>query len=128
MNKHEEKLNRLDQVLTTEEPLVPSSGFAAGVMERIADEAARSHKPLAFPWRRVLPGIILLVPGLAYLAYQLFKGLGTASVTQASSSAPMFATTIAFNPQYTQMLLWLAGAAALTFITWRITQRLFGLR
>jgi hypothetical protein len=120
--------NRLDHVLATEEPLVPSSGFAAGVMERITDEAARSHKPLLFPWRRILPGIILLVPGFAYLVLQLNKTFTTSGTTQADGFIPQAYATITFNPQYTQMLLWLAAAAALTFIIWRITQRLVGLR
>ena len=120
--------NTLDHVLATEVPLAPSSGFAASVMERISDEATRSHKPLLFPWRRILPGMILLVPGLAYMVLQLVKTLIAASATQAEPSAPFIATAIALNPQYLQMLLWIAAAAALTFITWRITQRLVGLR
>lgn len=128
MNKQETKPGMLDQVLATEDALVPSSGFAAGVMERVTEAAARSYKPLAFPWRRVLPGIILLVAGLAYMGMQLIKTLSTAGVTQASNFAPLTAFTIVYNQQNLLMLQWLAAAAALTLITWSITQRLVGLR
>ena len=41
----------LDRILASEEPLVPSSGFAAAVMEQV-HAAASAPPPLPFPWRR----------------------------------------------------------------------------
>ena len=50
----------LDRILSTDEPLVPSSGFAASVMER-AREAASAPPPLPFPWRRYVLGLLVLI-------------------------------------------------------------------
>jgi hypothetical protein len=46
----------LGRILATEEPLIPSSGFAASVMEQVR-EAASAPPPLPFPWRRFLFGL-----------------------------------------------------------------------
>ena len=47
----------LDRILAAEEPLIPSSGFAASVMERV-HEAVSAPPPLPFPWRRFLLGLV----------------------------------------------------------------------
>ncbi len=48
----------LDRILASEEPLVPSSGFAASTMERVR-ETATAPPPLPFPWRRFLLGLLV---------------------------------------------------------------------
>ena len=48
----------LDRILATEEDLVPSSGFAASVMDRIREETT-APPPIPFPWKRAVPGIVL---------------------------------------------------------------------
>ena len=55
----------LDRILASEEPLVPSSGFAAAVMEQV-HEAAAAPPPLPFPWRRFLLGLsaVFMLAGL----------------------------------------------------------------
>jgi hypothetical protein len=50
----------LDRILRSEEPLAPSSGFAASVMERTR-EAASAPPPLPFPWRRYLLGLLVIL-------------------------------------------------------------------
>jgi hypothetical protein len=47
----------LDRVLLTEEPLAPSSGFAAAVMDSV-HAAAAAPPPLPFPWARFAAGVI----------------------------------------------------------------------
>jgi hypothetical protein len=47
----------LDRILASEEPLVPSSGFTAFLMERVRESAA-APPPLPFPWRRFLLGLL----------------------------------------------------------------------
>jgi hypothetical protein len=54
----------LDRFLLSEEPLTPSSGFAAAVMESVR-EAAAEPPPLAFPWTRFAAGAIACVAGAA---------------------------------------------------------------
>ncbi len=45
----------LDRILSKEEEILPSSGFAASVMEAVGREAA-APPPIPFPWKRALPG------------------------------------------------------------------------
>ena len=49
-------MDELDRILLSEEPLVPSSGFTARVMEGVRD-AATAPPPLPFPWGRFYAGI-----------------------------------------------------------------------
>jgi hypothetical protein len=53
----------LDRILASEEPLLPSSGFARVVMERVR-ESASAPPPLAFPWR----GFVIRLSFLSALA------------------------------------------------------------
>jgi hypothetical protein len=53
--------DEIDRILSHEEELLPSSGFAASVMDAVFREAA-VPPPIPFPWKRALPG--LAVAGL----------------------------------------------------------------
>ena len=81
-NSNDALLDRLlDQHLADRsEQLAPSSGFVASVMESIQAEAA-APPPIAFPWRRVLPGALAAVCGLIVLVVLVLRG-GTASAVQ----------------------------------------------
>jgi hypothetical protein len=61
-------VDELDRILGSDEPLEPSSGLSESVMDAVREEA-RTPEPLAFPWRRVVPGLVaclaLLVTGIA---------------------------------------------------------------
>jgi hypothetical protein len=46
----------IDLVLVRDDNIVPSSGFAASVMEAVTREA--TTPPIPFPWKRALPGLI----------------------------------------------------------------------
>jgi hypothetical protein len=48
----------LDQALSSEDTIIPSSGFAATVMDGVRREAL-IPPPIPFPWRRALPGLAL---------------------------------------------------------------------
>ena len=54
----------LDRLLSKEEEILPSSGFAASVMEAVQREAA-APPPIPFPWKRALPGLCAAVLMLA---------------------------------------------------------------
>jgi len=47
----------LDRYLAGEPPIVPSSGFAANVMDAVRREAA-TPPPIPFPWKRAIPGFV----------------------------------------------------------------------
>ena len=52
----------IGHILATEEELMPSSGFAASVMERVRQESALPAPP-PFPWMKVIV-LLLLVAGI----------------------------------------------------------------
>ena len=71
----------LDRILASEELLVPSSGFAASVLERVRESAAAP--PLPFPWRRFLLGLLATlalggVCGWTAVRLQVLEALGAA--------------------------------------------------
>jgi hypothetical protein len=49
-------LDQLDQILSSDDVLAPSSGFAAAVMEAVREAA--SEPPLPFPWGRFAAGLL----------------------------------------------------------------------
>jgi hypothetical protein len=59
--------------------LVPSSGFVASVMQRVEQQAEPAHAPapIAFPWRRALPILLLalaaMIAATGLLASYLFR-------------------------------------------------------
>ncbi|HEX9200501.1 MAG TPA: hypothetical protein VF865_13135, partial [Acidobacteriaceae bacterium] len=58
----------LDEHLAAEsDQVAPSSGFVLSVMDSIHAQATEPP-PIAFPWRRVLPGIAAVLCGLIALA------------------------------------------------------------
>ena len=48
----------MDRILLKHDEILPSSGFAASVMEAVRREAS-APPPIPFPWRRALPGIVV---------------------------------------------------------------------
>jgi hypothetical protein len=45
----------LERILSRADEIVPSSGFAANVMDAVQRESA-APPPIRFPWRRAVPG------------------------------------------------------------------------
>src|SRR5262249_41524069 len=63
----------LEQILSRDPEIVPSSGFASSVMEAIqAETSAPSQIP--FPWKRAIPGLTI---ALALLVVLIVAALGT---------------------------------------------------
>lgn len=63
----------LDRVLSEEEGILPSSGFTASVMDAVRREVL-TPPPIAFPWRRALPGMAVAVLGLIAALTELGRG------------------------------------------------------
>lgn len=113
MNQHSQP-GPLDQVLLTEDQLLPSSGFAASVMDRIEAESA-APAPIPFPWKRTLPGLAALLASLYFfyrMASAAFVQIGDSSVSTGwmqwlQSSAP---AAVALRTQAAPALLAIAGA------------------
>jgi len=66
MNNAQRSEDNLDRILLEQDTLLPSSGFAASVMDAIQQHAA-APAPIPFPWKWALPGIAALLVGMVLL-------------------------------------------------------------
>ena len=58
--------NEMDRILSGNDEIVPSSGFASRVMDAVLREASEPP-PIAFPWKRALPGLAVWIAALVAL-------------------------------------------------------------
>jgi len=73
----------IDRILSREDEILPSSGFAVSVMDAVRYEAA-DPPPIPFPWKRALPGLV--VAGFV-LAMVIFGSVGAiAQLIRASAN------------------------------------------
>lgn len=113
--------DKLDTILATEEELLPSSGFLASVMEQVREEAV-VPAPIPFPWKRVLPGILLIVILLGWFAVRhIQQGVALLRHSQ------MAVIEIPAVPlQSLQQAGWVALALAASLGCWIFARRLAG--
>ena len=123
MNFGTEQAENLDRILASEEGLVPSSGFVASVMDRVRLEAV-APEPLPFPWKRALPGMIVVGVALVWCAVQLVR-MGIAE-----AGTPVLIT---LHPaaQMTPRMESAGGVAAalgVSLLSWLFARRIAGSR
>ena len=111
----------IDRILVAEEELIPSSGFAASVMERVQEEAA-APPPLSFPWKRAVPGIILAAGVFGWGAAELFRE-GAQALKSLSISAPHLSPTLVLPVEQAG---WVALALGVSLASWLLSRRLTG--
>jgi len=58
MQEENMKDDDIDRILFQQDEIVPSSGFAASVMDAVRREAS-APPPIPFPWKRALPIVLL---------------------------------------------------------------------
>jgi hypothetical protein len=63
------KDSELDRILSEDETIIPSSGFADSVMEAVRREA-QAPAPIRFPWKRALPGLAAGVVALSLIVLE----------------------------------------------------------
>lgn len=120
-NKSEAEQNEIDRILATEDALVPSSGFLATVMERVREEAA-AQAPISFPWKRALPGMVVVAGVLGWDAFELVRqGLPTA--TGFTVIAPHISVEMGWQLEQAG---WVALAVGASLFSWLISRRLAG--
>lgn len=116
--------SEIDRILSGQDEILPSSGFAASVMEAVRREAA-APPPIPFPWKRALPGLVV-----AALALALVVAVGVAAIVQISRGAlaQHLATTptLLTLPRGTagSMLAWTALALLAAFLSVKLSMRL----
>jgi hypothetical protein len=82
--------NEIDRILSRRDEILPSSGFAASVMEAIRQESA-VPPPLPFPWKRALPGIAIGGLGMAFVVIACVVVLVRVG-TQPGTAQPSYST------------------------------------
>jgi hypothetical protein len=115
------KRDAMDEILATEEDLVPSSGFVARVMEQVREEAA-APKPIPFPWRRAAVGVVLAVGVFAWFGVELTRLVVHAMRTGTSASVEIPGAFTATLGQWD----WVAIALGAALASWVLARRLVG--
>jgi len=117
----------IDQILGSEDEIVPSSGFFTSVMERVQEEAAVTvaPTPIPFPWKRAIPGILLALAVLGWsgleFAHGLAAGWSLTSLSMQVISAPVISVR-AFRDL--EAASWVAGALLTSLLSWLLSSRL----
>jgi len=83
--RHDENDGEIDRVLSREDDILPSSGFAASVMDAVQREAA-TPPPIPFPWKRAMPGLVVAVLTLILILVEGVVAIPQSA--QASTSSP----------------------------------------
>jgi hypothetical protein len=115
----------IDQMLSREDEILPSSGFAASVMDAVRREAA-APPPIPFPWKRALPG---MVAGVLVLALVLVAGIigiaqmGKATTPQSSMSSP-YAMPPFFHGGIESAATWTVLSLLVAFVSVKLSMRL----
>jgi hypothetical protein len=113
--------DELDRILAEETAILPSPEFTASVMAAVRREPS-APVPIAFPWRRALPGLVVSGLALTGLLQQIFVQPGI--------------TGARFNPAWLPELVpvletarhlgvhWIAFALFLAFASMQVSSRL----
>lgn len=118
--------DELDRILSRDEEILPSSGFAASVMDAVRREAA-VPPPIPFPWRRALPlfaaagaALVLVVAVVVVrIAHPVREGAGSLS---AGEWLPRLLPFV--NPALISAAGWVLLALALTYASVALSLRL----
>jgi hypothetical protein len=113
--------DELDRILASTEPLLPSAGFTASVMDQLR-EAAES--PLPFPWRRFGLGVVLLAASAAFCGWGLVR-LRMAAVVQTALASALAALA---SPHILLLLGATLAAVLGTYVLFVLTLRFAGAR
>ena len=103
----------LDRILL-EDALVPSSGFAASVMQAIEEEALQPA-PIPFPWKLALPGLVALLSVIVIAVRLVVSSLHSSATINLDS-----ALVQTIGRQAGTIVLALAGAFACLLLTQRL--------
>jgi len=113
------EVDAIDRILARDGELAPSSGFFAGVMERVREEAA-APPPMPFPWKRAVPGIVLAAGVFGWGAVELVR-LGVSAGSGISLALPHLPAA-AMQPL--ESAAWVALALAVSVGSWILSRRL----
>jgi len=120
--------HEVDYILSKEKEIVPSTKFAASVMDAIRSEAA-SPPPISFPWVRALPG---LIAGAGALCWVVLPDAAPPGVAQATS-VPLYQSWLDRLASILQSaesagMGWVLLSLVLTVACWELTRFVAGRR
>jgi hypothetical protein len=124
LTEHDEA--EINSILSREDEILPSSGFAVSVMDAVRRDAA-APPPIPFPWKRALPGLV--VGGFA-LALVLVAGImavaqaGKATAPQFSVSSPSVAPSLFHGGGIESAVTWTLLALLVAFVSVKLSVRL----
>jgi hypothetical protein len=107
--------DELDHILSRHVDIVPSSGFAASVMETVRSETA-GPPPIAFPWKCAFPGLAAAAILLVSVVVVLVRGVNDAPSLPSQS---MVSTTVPqlINAAKTLGVGWILLSLLLTLVS-----------
>jgi hypothetical protein len=109
----------IDQVLTIEDKITPSTGFLTSVKEQVAREAAALPE-LEFPWMRVLPQFLATIAAIAAAIWHVSGILSDPAAIAVLNEQILQLPTLAAGIG----LQWIVLAVALTVISITISSSL----
>jgi hypothetical protein len=113
------KRETIENILASEEPLVPASGFLASVIERVEEEAL-APAPIPFPWQRIAPGVVLIAGALGWVVIDLARH-GIPPVQEASVVLGQIPAVAA---QPLEQAGWVALALGISLFSWLLSRHL----
>jgi hypothetical protein len=117
--------DEIDRILSREDEVLPSSGFAVSVMDAVRREAA-APPPIPFPWKRALPGLVV---GAFVLALVLVAGVvAIAQLGMASASAQFSTSLLSVSPPTLHggigsSAIWTAMALLVAWVSVKLSMR-----
>jgi len=124
----------IDRILSREDEILPSSGFAVSVIDAVRYEAA-APPPIPFPWKRALPGLV--VGGFVLALVFVTVVVAIAQLIRASTSAhfsmslpsvlvPIFGLGLQLNLEIAAS--WTVLALLVAFVSVKLSMRLVSRR
>ena len=116
----------IERILSREDGILPSSGFAVSVMDAVRREAA-VPPPIPFPWKRALPGLVV---GAFAVALVLVAGvvaltqLGRASAPAPFSMSLPFISPPTLHGGIGSSAIWTAMALLVAWVSVKLSMRL----
>lgn len=103
----------LDRALRSEnDSILPSSGFAAAVMAAVEREAA-VPAPIAFPWKRAIPGLVAVAAAVVLLIAAIASVLHSPASTHRLLPALPASQSITASLAHGNDALWIGIAFAI---------------
>ncbi|MFY9907909.1 MAG: hypothetical protein WAK62_22345 [Terriglobales bacterium] len=123
LTAHEE--DEMNRILSRDDDILPSSGFAASVMDAVRREAA-APPPIPFPWKRALPGVVVgglvLVWILIAWIADLSRLIGAPSSAKLSISSPSVAPLLSHG-NMESAAGWIGLGLLIAFLSTKLSMR-----